>query len=301
MLERWPKEWPLKYRVKAEYVTCRDKLNIVKEMWDVVTPRLLLKRIKKYIENQEISLEVSRCWEQQLNLLKKLFGDNDFGLRDNLLFHGTGVKKYEGEKYDDQKSGENDRTIRVLEEILKNGLVPHHDPWMPTGDMHSISLTNNYFYADYYADKYNEAENEVEWRYGDPNDWVIFFCADTARHEAKKSVVKKIKGERVFDERMEAIRRERWQKNQNRLYNWISSLKHNATPQTPPKELMFSRTDINDNWGVILCFDKTDVQTLEIPFFESHEVRTDQHISSLNIKAIGVPMKRIVEIRKMLE
>ncbi|MFZ2189444.1 MAG: hypothetical protein WA057_02165 [Candidatus Magasanikiibacteriota bacterium] len=277
----------------------RQKIDYMKEANKVRNPDLLEGKVVDFMKEQGLpSAEVSDAYVEQKELLTKLFGDADMGLKSDLFFHGTGLLKYEGEKYG--KGGEkisHRKVVSVLDNVLQNGLVPHHDLWLPTKDVETVSLAANYFYAKWYADKYMDPENCLEWQLGDPIDWFNFTMADIVKDEISKIALLR---KRVDWGSIKEMKKKRKDGSSNLLYDWVSSLNSNLLPRTPVDEILRCHTDIFHNWGAVLCVDAGDIKEIDMPHAESHEVRTDQKVEPFSIRAIGVPLKHVDEAREMV-
>ncbi|MFA7244778.1 MAG: hypothetical protein WC070_01190 [Candidatus Magasanikbacteria bacterium] len=268
------------------------------EMIRIRTPELLDKKIIEYLDVEGLpSPEVNTAYKEQKKQLEKLFGTPEEGLKKDLLYHGTGFYKYDRDKYStDQQDTPN--TVQLFEKILDEGLKIHEDPWMPDGDMESVSLAGSYFYAKWFAAKYMTKDNKPEWQLGDPNDFFRFFMADSVRAEkiskAGLEYIKKHK-QRV------GIKKERATKYENKLRNWTRSYRNDTTFQTTANNLLNGESDIPNNIGIILCLDKNKIPFQKPPLGSAHEVRTMRSILPEIIKAIGVPLKEINNIRDLLD
>lgn len=274
-----------------------QKIALLQEMMKVRTPELLDQRVVEFLDVQGFpSAEVQHVYEEQKELLKRLFGDPDSGLKKDFLYHGTGFLKYDGEKY--QQGGASKETVEVLPKILEEGLRVHHDPWLPEGDMESVSFADSYFYAKWFAAKHMTDETQPEWQLGDPNDFFRFFMADTFRAELDpKKVVEHVKNAAS----RKKVKKERSSQYENKLRDWTESYRSDANDDISIKNLLNGHSDIEGNFGYVLCLDKESIPYQKLKTGGAHEVRTTESVSSETIRAIGVPLAKIQDMRALLE
>ncbi|MFA5994987.1 MAG: hypothetical protein WCW27_05950 [Patescibacteria group bacterium] len=278
-----------------------EQIETGQEFLALCTPGLLDKRVSAYLEEEDLpNNEVSRAFIEQKAGLEALFGSLKSGLNSDLLYHGTGKLKYSGEKY--RTTVDTEKTNPVLEEVLRAGLVTHHDRWFPTEDIDSISLAVSYMYAKWFASKFQPITDELQWQFGDPNDFFRFFMADTLlNHLAPGNLPETAFNYFINRSKMKKIKRERTATNPNRVFNWISSLRSDISESTSFKNLIDGKTDIPENYGVVLCLDKKQIQTFKLPLGGAHEIRTRQSIPPQAIRAVISPLRHLDETKAMLD
>ncbi|MBI2436640.1 MAG: hypothetical protein HYV41_02790 [Candidatus Magasanikbacteria bacterium] len=278
----------------------QQQIQFVLEMAQVGTPELLDEKKVKFLDEQGFPCaEVSEAFKSQKALLEKIFGTPDRGLSQDLLFHGTGLHKYKRDKYADEV--EKTELDTTFENILDEGIKTHRDPWLPHGDTQTVSLANNYLYAKYFAVKHMSKDMEPEWQLGDPSDIFRYIMKDTIQAEMHpKRLVKNAidhvsnRGERV------KIQTERASKYENKLRSWTRSYRNDTSNKTSIKDLLDNNSDIADNFGIVLCIDKTKISYKKLPIGGAHEVRSAETILPENIKAIGAPLKELAKVKQML-
>jgi len=277
-----------------------QKIQFVSEMSKVRTPELLDKRIIEFLDVQGFpDQEVKEAYKQQKRKLEELFGTPEGGLKKDLLYHGTGLYKYDRKKY--EKEDRNTETTPLFESVLDEGLKIHQDPWMPDGDTESVSLADSYFYAKWFAAKHMTKDTKPEWQLGDPNDFFRFFMADTFRAEmAPKKAIKNITEYVKKRSQRVKLKKERSQKYENKLKDWTKSYRDDTSDSTRIQDLLNGESDIVGNTGIVLCLDKKQIPYQKLPIGGAHEVRTNTSVLPETVKAIGVPLKEIDNIRTLL-
>lgn len=280
-------------------------LGLTRDLWERRTPALLLKKITPFLERQGMpESPVREQFEQEKNTLATLFGDPKNGLKNNLLFHGTGAYKFAGKKY----SGQIDQTatVPVLETILKEGLKPQFDAWMPDADMHSLSFAESYFYSKWYASKYMGSDTELQWQLGDTNDWFLFAMADTVRDElsfknAAKTAVHRLTHWNERQELKQKRRKEVASGQLEKLYQWIATLRTDVGPKTALIDLYSGHSTIPDNFGAVLGIDQKFSATFRPAYGGAHEVRSTNAVEPNLISAVGVPLRHLDETKKIIK
>ncbi len=292
----------MSFRRKADRL--QQKIGIAYEMLHVRRPELLERRCMQNLEDQIReqgfpSEDLLNEYEAELPLLREIFGTPEDGLNRDILFHGTGLKKYAVDKYNitPESQEHSSECVPVLERILDEGLIVHQDPWLPTGEVQSASFAVSYFYAKWYSDKYTGTDTTLEYKFGDTLDWFLYYMKDTMYQEFREV----ISGERQFDvTQLYQRKKESDSLYTNKLYHWIASLRHDASENTSMINILQQPTDITDNWGAVLCFDRKAIQTFQMSFGDTHEVRTDKPVSPDFIKALGVPRQHLGTARDLL-
>lgn len=280
----------------------RQLLREAKRMWEVRTPELLDQKNIEYTKARGYPpREVQDAYEHDKEGLTALFGEQGAVRQDHLFFHGTGAMKYGGDKYD--KSDDHTAEVEpVLEGVLRDGIIPHNDRWLPTEDTRSTSLAGSYFYTKWFADKYNAPENVPQWQYGDPNDYFRFFMADTFRSELEPSrLPSAVVSYLTNKSSMGKLKKDRSKTNPNRLYNWNTSFRSDVDKDTSIEQLLEGRSDIAGNFGAVLCFDREGIDQMQMPVGGAHEARTAQPITSDKIRAIIVPLSEVDVVRQMVQ
>src|SRR3989339_882864 len=236
------------------------------------TPQLLESQVVTFMREQGFPpAEVADAYEEQQEALEKLFGNSNTGLNHGPLYHGTGLYKHTEEKYRSAEKTE-DVKFDVLNTVLAHGLKPHFDTFFPEGDIESLSLASSYFYAKWYA--------------------------DTMRDTAKRLLTTK-DGLRALE--IKKLRDRRKKEYGSRLHKWLAGLQKDINPQTSVIDILKAHSDIAENWGAVLCFDKTNIVTIPTSLLSAHEVRTTKIINPQQIKAIGVPLQHMQIARDMLK
>ncbi|OGY86402.1 MAG: hypothetical protein A2233_00600 [Candidatus Kerfeldbacteria bacterium RIFOXYA2_FULL_38_24] len=262
------------------------------------TPQLLESQVVTFMREQGFPpAEVADAYEEQQEALEKLFGNSNTGLNHGTLYHGTGLYKHTEEKYRSAEKTE-DVKFDVLNTVLAHGLKPHFDTFFPEGDIESLSLASSYFYAKWYADKYLGKDTKMQWQLGNPYDWFCFYYADTMRDTAKRLLTTK-DGLRALE--IKKLRDRRKKEYGSRLHKWLAGLQKDINPQTSVIDILKAHSDIAENWGAVLCFDKTNIVTIPTSLLSAHEVRTTKIINPQQIKAIGVPLQHMQIARDMLK
>jgi len=278
-----------------------QKIEIGREFLTLRTPKLLDKKVSDYLDKEDFpNVEVSRAYVEQKAGLEALFGEYKGGLKRDLLYHGTGKLKYPGEKYKDKVDVT--KKLPVLETVLRDGLAVHHDQWFPTEDIESISLAVSYLYAKWFADKFQPDTDELQWQFGDPNDFFRFFMADTfLKHAEISNLPETALNYIATRSKIKQTKKERTAQNSNRLFNWISSTRSDVNETTPAKNLLYGKTDITDNWGAVLCLDRNQIETFNLPLGGAHEIRTKHSIPPEAIRAVMVPLRHMDEAKATIE
>lgn len=277
----------------------KQQLDVAREIMRLRNPALLESKIVGYMREQGFAnREVQAAHQEQLPVLTELFGTPDEGLKTDYVYHGTGLYSYAQEKYQTNPyTAERNQVVPILENILTNGLQPKFDPWVPTGDMRTISLAQNYLYAKWFAAKYMSEAMQLQWQFGDPTDWFFFSMADTMRDELGQVLT----GEKTLDRQ---ILREQKNKRQSampyKLQSWIGNLRH-LEGNTSLKDILTGHSDILNNWGSVLCIPKDQLQRIEMSFGGTHELRTDSAVTPEQIAAIGVPLDHLAQAQKVLQ
>lgn len=269
-----------------------------KEIKRVLSHGSLEHKVNSFLDKQgPPSPEVAQAYFEQKRLLTELFGDIDGKHESNFFFHGTGKYKYPGRKY--LEAPKYDEPVEVLSPIFSDGIKKQYDSWLVEKEAETVSLAQSYLYAKCYADRHMSDENELKWQLGDPNDWWFHFLGDTILKEfSPKNAVN------LFRDR-EAIQETR-QKRGNKFYEgqklwiWYASFIKDVGKYGDSSELLKQRSDIPDDWGVVLCIEK-DVSAKPIKYGGAHELRTEESIPASKIKAVGAPLARMEEMRQILE
>jgi hypothetical protein len=278
----------------------RGKKEFLKEMIQTRTPELLDIKIAKFLEIQDFpNAEITNAYEEQKQQLEQLFGSHDSGLKKDMLYHGTGLLKYDG-KYN--QTNETTNITPILENILQEGVKTHIDPWLPEGDTDTISLADTYLYAKWYASKYMTEQTKPQWQLGDPNDFFKFFMADSFRAELSPAkIYKTIRGHISNRKKRDEINKERSQQYQNKLQEWTSSSRNDTSTETSVDDLLYGQSNIEGNYGIVICLDKQKVIYKSMPFLTAHEVRATQDATPDTIKAIGVPFAQVEQVTLLLQ
>jgi len=266
------------------------------EMLEMRTPELLDKKVVEYIGEHDLpSSEVNEGFERQKEVLGKLFGSPDTGLKKDLIYHGTGFFKYGNEKYneDDDKD-----IVPLFVPLIGEGIKMHDDPFMPDSDDHSVSLADSYMYAKWFASKHMTEETKPQWQLGDPNDYFRYYMADTFRAEfSPKNRLDHLKKSST----RKSIKKDRLTKYGNKLKKWTSSYRNDTDENTSLNDLLNGQSNIEGNFGLVLCLDKKAIPYEKLPYGGAHEVRARQNISTSSIKAIGVPLLQVEIISEILK
>lgn len=274
-------------------------------MWETRTPELLDRKIADYVREEGAPSErVRTAYRNEKVVMTELFGMPEQPKR-NFFYHGTGALKYAGEKYA-AGGTEREKTVSVLERICADGLRPHFDQWAPTKDASSVSLAESYLYAKWYASKYMSDGNAPEWQLGDPNDFFPFFVYDSFKRdffepkhwpETGAYLAKHGKAmQRMSQERTGAGRNRA-----DRFVRWLSSFHSDMHTFKDFNDQLDAHSDIPNNFGVILCIDKAQVDAENNHLILGvHEQRAVQHITPSMIRAVGVPLRHVEEVTVMV-
>ncbi len=287
---------PSPEKVEAIPSVWEQHREFAKEMWRIWKPKDLEKRVLDYCVIDGVpSIEVQKEYQKEREVMAQLFGDEETGMKRDLFFHGTGMFKYGGDKY--HPSGADKKELEpVFESVLQKGLVPHRDQWYPTKDVESVSFAPNYFYSRWYADKYQNEENQLAWQFGDPTDWLKYFLTDSIKDTV--SHPGRLIGK--MDWKNQAKLKKEREENPNRVFNWVSSVNSQVTTATPYADIFPLHTDIKNNFGIVLCFEKAQVELIDMPAMASHELRTDKVVAPKVIKAVIAPMAHRQDVERMV-
>lgn len=280
---------------KLEQIT-----DFLKEAWPVRNVDALSQRITAYQQEHGPIPEIVRShYKKEREQLVDFFGDPlSKKLDRNLLFHGTGLLKYRGEKF--QGTIEHGLTVPVLEQILANGIEPQHDPFLPEGDVYTTSLVESYFYAKWFADKHMVSADEMQFQFGKPNDWFTFFLADTGKW-ALENLSQLVTRYFFNREKIRDAQKSR-QSTISPIMGWASGTRNDVKTAMTYREMLRDILDghstIRENWGAMLCIDKEQVTTRNVG---AHETRTNNRIPPEAIVALGVPLRRLHEANLLFE
>ncbi len=111
-----------------------------------------LERTTQEAKRKPVPETVLDAYQQYLPTIEKIYGQ--YEVNKNLLYHGTGILQYAGDKYE---GGTTNEYRHPLEQILQKGLRPHLDPWITTSkDVVSTSLATAWPYVKWYSDKHQD-------------------------------------------------------------------------------------------------------------------------------------------------
>lgn len=283
-----------------------DRQEVLRQIWWRRNEELLLGNVNDYMEMEGLPPhEVQVEYEKEKDFLESIFGEHSSDtIKRDLYFHGTGLYKYAGNKY--EKSDVQSNLEPVLEKVLSGGLETHEDVWLPDQDTNSISLAESYMYAKCYANKYMSNPKELLWQFGDPNDWLYYFLADTGRSvleikNLSKLAVEHIKTRKERKE-LKMKRFEKLPEGDHFLLAWCRSFRNDIDNKTPSIDLMEGHSNIPNNYGIVFCLDKNKVSNVVKPsLLKSHEVRATEGVTSDSIRAIGVPLVHMDKVKKIID
>ncbi len=256
---------------------------------------------KKILENEQkdptVDHETFYLYEKYYkSTLKDIFGKET--LNTQWLYHGTGKYSYTSEnKYYGEFSGVQNK----LDNILKYGINPHPDNWLPNKDhVETTSLAPAFMYAKWYASTHNSTETTLSYEFGKPFNWFMHYIYDTVSSGPRYMKERRNSKSPFFDYAKESIgllkrlkgTRTKREDEMHNLQRWHRSINSTGNSETELMDILTGHSDIPNNYGAILGIDKQKVKPVEdISYFGLHEIRTDQSIKPDNICFIITPYK----------
>ncbi|MCB9798196.1 hypothetical protein H6758_00540 [Candidatus Nomurabacteria bacterium] len=301
--------------IERHYPSPKEEMRKFKRrMWEVRTPGRLEQKVARFLSEQGYpSAGVQKMLELQRDKLVDFFGTPEEGLKHDYYFHGTGRLKYSGEKYEKKDDTEipdenkQDEPVEILESVLHDGLQPHKDIWHPTRDDDFVSLTESYFYSKWYASKYMTESDQPQWQLGDPNNYFPFFVYDSIKREFGEAgnlldTARRVKKEKKQMMEMKRKRDAEGFDRSERFQKWLTSFTAQGSEQKGFNAQLDMKSEIEGNWGAVLCINKTDVTAdSDMLVLGVHEARGEDVVKPEDIKAIIVPIKHMQDVQAMLE
>jgi hypothetical protein len=240
----------------------------------------VLDESKKFVPS-----EVVMAYEEFKPRIEDVFGNTS--VNPDLLHHGTGAIRYEGEKYG---SGIVSQIQRPLDNILTEGLTPQLDIFSFKGPMMSTSLAYSWEYAKWYATMCQDPQNPLVWEYGNRDNWGSYFLTNTIKAEMKLAnapYIAKAFGSKIA----EKVRKQ--PEELNRMQKWASSASKDVDSATSLKKILKLRTDIAGNFGGIITVKKTDAPAVNMGPGDEFERRTLASIKPTDFVALSVPLNEV--------
>jgi hypothetical protein len=259
--------------------------------------RLLQRELKRVREQPMIPQSVIDAYDANKSVIKALYGSDHISR--GLLYHGTGVLQYDGDKYAVGMTG---RLRRPIDTILKEGLRPHTDPWALTkGSRLSVSFATVWPYARFYAEAHQTSDNPLEWEYGNRVGWFSYCIVGTARQSFGTARLVRSLGRPIGSLRQElrTLRPTRKQKATingcNRLQRWALDIRSDITPQTPKLDVICGQTDISGNFGAIITVSEDEVPLESMGLGGTYEKRAARAIEPREFASLAVPLNKVEE------
>jgi len=235
-------------------------------------------------------VDVFSRYEEYLPLMEQCY-------RVELYWHGTG--RYHYEYTMGSRVGEVDthNYFDVLGSIIKNdGLIPHQDLFVSLDEQKkTISLTPYRMYARCYAEIHQYEKAALLYEYGDIAFWmkiiillqVIALLKNNPFKNYVPRLFKIIKGGNIS----------------RNVNGWVGALRSDANKrQLSIRHLDMVRSDIPENYGILLAFKKSSVETVSFDEgVERFEVRTNNKITLSDLSHVEVPLVNVQVTRELLE
>lgn len=279
------------YPKESRFAKIRRRASVAMELR---RERKALPAILQESRNGIIPEEVRNAYEEFRLEIENVFGAEN--LRDDLIHHGTGAKKYAGEKYGD---GVTDELQYPLDNILTDGLEPQHDIFSLKGPMMSTSLAPSWEYAKWYAAMCQDPETPLKWEYGSRDHWGSFFLyrtlVDKGNIKHIPTITKRIGGR--FTAKLFGQERE---KQNGRALKWLSATTSSLPENAKIQDILKAKTDISGNFGGILTIRKEDAPRIEQGPGDAYEYRTSARITPDKFVALSVPIDQVDTYRNVI-
>jgi len=220
-------------------------------------------------------------------------------------WHWTWVYKYWWNHYQNKWG---DDVINILDDVVKNGLVPQYDPinklLLDKNITHTTSLTKNRMYARCYSEQYNN--EELCHVFGHRRYWINWYMAFIWVYAIDLNLLKswaKFQIEKLKKHTYNILNKKYNDSDWFSLAWWLWKNRKSIKPWKWQSERANWLSDIQWNYGIILWIKPHRVHRIPIKnkWVSLFEYRTNTVISPEDIQYIEVPRKNYLHLKEYLE
>ena len=241
----------------------------------------LLPRELKQARLQPVPQSVLDAYAANKDVIEAIYGSDH--VRRGLLYHGTGARQYDGDKYGAGMTG---KLRRPIDRILEAGLRPHADPWALTeGSALSVSFATVWSYARFYAEAHQTPDNPLQWEYGNRAGWFSHCIVGTARQSFKTA--------RLTNVLRPTPKQNSTTDGYSRLQRWARDVRNDITSQTSMIDVICGQTDIPANFGAIITVSEDDVLLEPMGLGGTYEKRSARPVEPREFTSLAVPLNKV--------
>jgi len=193
------------------------------------------------------------------------------------------------------------RTHDTLRSLLTQGIIPQKDIYNGTidGAEKSTSVTHLQNYARIYACRHLADNNTLEFENKSNSFWwyLLLLLMVIGAFQSPSEIIESIKNK---TQKSSTERKQR----QNSINKWSTAIsKDKKTRRNPMYQITHSRSDINQNFPIIVGIKKGELTTIPLNSTSArmYESRTDQIITSSQFTHLEVPLANLQHTQELLE